>query len=73
VIEVHDQGEGIAPENIERIFERFERIPKDEVRVSGLGLGLFISQQIIERHGGKISVSSQVNQGSVFTVELPLA
>jgi signal transduction histidine kinase len=65
-----DNGIGIAPENIEKIFYRFEKIqnPKE---VAGLGLGLFITKQIVEAHGGKIWVESQLGVGSVFNLKIP--
>lgn len=70
-IEVCDKGLGIAPENFEIIFKKFERvISADEV--SGLGIGLFISKQIIEAHGGRIWVDSKLGMGSKFIAELPL-
>ncbi len=67
---VKDQGLGISPEYQQRIFNRFERAV-DKNEVSGLGLGLYISQQIILAHGGKIWVESAPDQGSTFIVELP--
>jgi PAS domain S-box-containing protein len=69
-IVVTDQGIGIAPENLQRIFERFERIGNAN-DVSGLGLGLFISKQIVNAHGGSVSVDSEISKGSTFTVNLP--
>lgn len=67
---VEDQGIGIAMEDKDKIFERFERaISASEV--SGLGLGLYISKQIVEAHGGTIRVESQLGKGSTFMVELP--
>lgn len=71
VISVTDRGMGIAPENVERIFHRFERAVSAN-EVSGLGLGLFISGQIVEAHSGKIRVESQLEHGSTFTIELPV-
>jgi signal transduction histidine kinase len=69
-ISVADRGMGICPNNQSKIFDRFERaIPHGNV--SGMGLGLFICRQIIEAHGGQIAVSSELGQGSVFTVDLP--
>ena len=69
---VRDRGKGIAKENQERIFDRFERaISPNEI--AGMGLGLFITREIIEKHGGKIWVESEVNQGATFLVELPLS
>lgn len=67
---VKDQGLGITKSDQLKIFERFERglLARE---VSGLGLGLFISQQIIEAHGGKIWVESEINEGSSFYVTIP--
>jgi signal transduction histidine kinase len=67
---VEDGGVGIRPEDQARIFEQYERAahPTDH---AGLGLGLWISRQLVEAMGGTISVSSEVGRGSVFTVELP--
>ena len=68
---VKDQGQGIAKENLVRIFNRFERaVPPNEV--SGLGLGLYISKQIIESHHGRIWAESELGSGSTFWVELPI-
>ena len=65
---VTDQGEGIAQEDQRRIFHRFQRaIPASQV--SGLGLGLYIAREIIEAHKGKISVKSEPDKGSIFTIE----
>jgi signal transduction histidine kinase len=66
---VRDRGIGIAPEDQQRIFERFERAASRNF--GGLGLGLYITRQIVEAHGGTIRVSSQLGMGSSFTVELP--
>ena len=67
---VEDAGPGIAPHDHARIFQRFERaISANEA--SGLGLGLFVSQQIVELHGGSIQVESALGRGSRFTVRLP--
>lgn len=68
---VHDKGPGIDPKDLERIFDRFERAISSS-EVSGLGLGLFISRQIIEQHEGSLTVESELGQGSTFIVELPL-
>jgi signal transduction histidine kinase len=67
---VRDHGIGIAPEDQQRIFERFERASSRNF--GGLGLGLYIARQIVEAHGGTIRVSSELGVGSSFTVELPL-
>ncbi len=66
---VKDRGIGIAPEDQQRIFERFERAASRNF--GGLGLGLYIARQIVEAHGGTIRVSSELGVGSSFTVELP--
>lgn len=70
-IEVVDGGRGIEVRDQARIFECFERAT-DEAHVSGLGLGLWIVRQIVEATGGTIDVTSQVGEGSTFTVRLPL-
>ncbi len=71
VVSVQDQGMGIAPEDQERVFQRFERAVSAR-KISGMGLGLFICRQIIEAHGGRIELQSQVGQGTTFLVTLPL-
>ncbi|RZA06650.1 MAG: GAF domain-containing protein, partial [Proteobacteria bacterium] len=69
-LSVEDGGIGIAPEAREKIFDRFERAV-DANEVSGLGLGLFISKQIVSAHGGKIWVENRDEGGSRFVLELP--
>lgn len=71
VLKVRDHGIGIAPENIARIFNRFERAI-GTINISGLGLGLYITKQIVDRHGGTISVESRPGAGSIFEVKIPL-
>jgi PAS domain S-box-containing protein len=71
VVSVRDHGIGIAIEDLKRIFDRFERVTTKSGQ-EGLGLGLWITRQIIEAHGGQISASSEPGAGSVFTVSLPL-
>ncbi len=68
---VEDQGIGIAKKDQTRIFERFERAVSSR-HFGGLGLGLFITRQIVSSHGGSISVESEPGRGSKFIVELPL-
>ncbi|QXI25694.1 hybrid sensor histidine kinase/response regulator [Pseudomonas vanderleydeniana] len=70
-IEVSDRGIGISEENQKRIFQQFERVSAGHA-VAGLGLGLFISEQIVAAHGGTITVSSRLGEGSTFCVRLPL-
>ncbi len=70
-VEVRDQGIGISPENQRRIFQQFERVAANHA-VHGLGLGLFISDQIVAAHGGQIVVESEEGKGSLFRVCLPI-
>lgn len=72
-ISVIDQGIGIAPENLDKIFDRFERAGMSASEVSGLGLGLFITKQIVVAHHGQISVESSPGKGSTFKVTLPIS
>ncbi|MGZ3457352.1 MAG: ATP-binding protein, partial [Archangium sp.] len=67
---VQDHGIGIAPQDVERIFGRFERAVSAR-HYGGLGLGLFISRQLVEAHGGRIRAESWPGEGSRFVVELP--
>jgi signal transduction histidine kinase/CheY-like chemotaxis protein len=69
-LEITDQGIGIAPHRVGRIFERFYRAHDDRGLV-GLGLGLYITRQIVERHSGAIAVVSEPGRGSTFTVTVP--
>jgi signal transduction histidine kinase len=70
-VEVRDNGKGILPEHLPRIFERFYRVEAPyEEKTSGSGLGLAIAKSIVESHEGKIGVTSQMNEGSTFWVEL---
>ena len=71
VVEVRDQGIGISEENQQRIFLQFERVTAKHA-VAGLGLGLFISEQIVAAHHGKITVHSALGEGALFRVSLPL-
>ncbi|WP_095093937.1 hybrid sensor histidine kinase/response regulator [Pseudomonas sp. Irchel 3A5] len=70
-VEVRDQGIGISAENQQRIFQQFERVAANHA-VHGLGLGLFISDQIVSAHGGRIVVESAEGEGSMFRVCLPV-
>ncbi len=71
LVQVTDQGVGIAEEAIPGLFGKFYQV-KDPARVGGLGLGLYISKQIIEGHGGRIWVESTRGEGSTFSFALPL-
>jgi PAS domain S-box-containing protein len=67
---VRDRGIGIASDDLPRIFDRFERVSSRH-NPGGLGLGLYITQQIVQAHGGTIEITSTPDEGSAFTVELP--
>jgi PAS domain S-box-containing protein len=72
-IKVVDQGIGIAPENIEKIFERFYRVNHvDEYANAAAGIGLYVCNEIVKYHKGKITVESEKGKGSTFTIEIPL-
>jgi two-component system sensor histidine kinase SenX3 len=74
-VSVHDNGIGIPPEELKQIFKRFYRVPGEFMaRVKGTGLGLFIVQSVVEKHGGRIEAFSHgENQGTTFTIRLPRA
>ena len=72
-IVVQDNGVGIPPEHRERIFERFYRVDKSRDRqTGGTGLGLSIVKHVVQLHNGSVSLSSQVGDGSKFTIRLPI-
>ncbi len=71
IVRVRDQGSGIAPEHLPRLFERFYRVDSGRSRQSGgTGLGLAIVKHIAQAHGGKVTVESALGKGSVFTLHL---
>ncbi len=73
VIQVLDNGVGIPQADLPHIFERFYQVDKQQSRqTGGFGLGLAIAKQLVEAHGGQISVTSIVGEGSTFQIELPL-
>lgn len=72
LLKVIDQGRGIPPRDLQRIFERFYRVNKERSReVGGTGLGLSIVKHVVTLHGGTVQVESQENEGSTFTIQLP--
>jgi signal transduction histidine kinase len=71
-VNVADTGPGIPVDALPSIFERFYRVPGAERRAVGTGLGLAITQQIIEAHGGEITVNSEEGKGTTFTFTLPV-
>ena len=72
-ISVADQGPGIPPELLSRIFEKFYRVPRvEDADAPGTGLGLALAREIAELHGGRVLVESEPGSGSVFTLRLPI-
>jgi GAF domain-containing protein len=71
-VSVADTGVGIAPEDQEAVFEEFRQVGTADKKVEGTGLGLALSRRVVELHGGRIWVKSQVGQGSTFTFTLPV-
>jgi len=72
VVSVEDQGIGIPPDKIDRIFDRFFRLENGRAAARGHGLGLYIARGIVERHGGRIWVESRPGEGSRFSFTLPV-
>ncbi|MDQ0968604.1 two-component system sensor histidine kinase VicK [Flavobacterium sp. W4I14] len=70
-IQIKDEGIGIKPEDIDKLFERYYRVQGNHT-ISGFGIGLYLSAEIIERHGGRIWAESEEGKGSVFYFTLPL-
>jgi signal transduction histidine kinase len=72
-LSVADTGPGIAPENLEHLFKRFYRVPTDEYSAGGSGLGLTIARRIVQEHGGRLTVESEVGEGTTFYCWLPFS
>ena len=72
VITVSDNGPGIPPEDVSRVFERFYRVDKSRGRPGGTGLGLAIVKHLADLHGGAVTVENRALGGAAFTVRLPL-
>ena len=71
---MRDTGEGILPEHLPRLTERFYRVdPARSRELGGTGLGLAIVKHIVNHHRGVLDITSELGQGSVFTVHLPMA
>lgn len=71
-VQVKDSGPGISDDKIPHLFDRFYRADQTGLQVSGLGLGLYISADIVKRHGGEIGVESELGKGSTFWFTLPI-
>jgi signal transduction histidine kinase len=69
---VSDTGFGISEENLPHIFEKFYRVADHEGFTQGTGLGLAVAKRIVEGHGGRIAVESEVGVGTTFTFTLPI-
>ncbi|HEX4913750.1 MAG TPA: response regulator, partial [Vicinamibacterales bacterium] len=73
-LSVSDEGEGIAPENLNRLFRKFQQVDgSSSRRKGGTGLGLAITKALVEQHGGRIYVDSELGRGTRFSITLPLA
>jgi signal transduction histidine kinase len=72
IVAVSDKGVGIRKENLEKIFELYYREERQAANVQGLGLGLFICQEIVHRHGGKIWAENGPGEGSIFYFTVPV-
>ena len=74
-ITVADEGPGIPPADLTRVFERFYRVDKSRTREGkdpgGTGLGLSIVRHLVELHGGRVTAANRPERGAIFTVELP--
>jgi PAS domain S-box-containing protein len=74
ILSVSDEGEGIAPENLNRLFRKFQQVDgSSSRRKGGTGLGLAITKALVEQHGGRIFVDSELGRGTRFSITLPLA
>ena len=70
-VSVTDKGVGMAKQHLDKVFDRYYRIQEHAIHFQGLGIGLYISYDIINRHGGKIWIESEVGKGSTFFFTLP--
>jgi two-component system phosphate regulon sensor histidine kinase PhoR len=71
-VSVADRGEGIPPESMDRLFQRFFRDPGAQTRIQGLGIGLAVVKHIMDAHGGTVEVRSSPGKGSTFTLVFPV-
>ena len=73
IVSIQDFGIGIEAENLTKLFDRYYRVDNSSMRFQGLGLGLFISSEIIKRHNGSLWIESEVGKGSTFFFLLPVS
>jgi signal transduction histidine kinase len=71
-ISIRDFGPGISPQHLEKLFQRFYRVPDTSTSVRGTGLGLYICRKIIQAHHGEITAESTLGEGTTFFIHLPL-
>jgi signal transduction histidine kinase len=71
-ISIHDRGIGVATEHLDKIFTQFYRAPTDENKTAGLGLGLYLCKEFVEAHHGKIWAESEIGNGTVIHIVLPV-
>ncbi|TWR26242.1 response regulator [Mucilaginibacter achroorhodeus] len=72
-ISIKDEGMGIRKDEQDKLFDRYYRVESNHMRhIAGFGIGLYLSAEIVKRHGGRITVSSEIGQGATFEVSLPL-
>jgi two-component system CheB/CheR fusion protein len=72
-VSIKDQGPGVKPADQEKLFDRYFRIEREDLRmIPGFGIGLYLSSEIIQRHNGKIWVESEMGKGSTFCFSLPI-
>ena len=71
-VSIKDNGIGMSKHHLKKIFDRYYRVEEHAIQFQGLGIGLFISYEIIQRHGGKIWVESEPGKGSTFYFTLPV-
>ena len=70
--EVADRGVGLSPQQVKRIFERYYRVDQRLAKVNGCGIGLSIVDLVAKTHHGNVTVESEMNQGSRFTIRIPM-
>jgi signal transduction histidine kinase len=70
-VDIVDEGVGIPQEKLSQLFKRFQQVDRDRMEQQGVGVGLAIAMELIHLHGGEITVDSEVDKGSTFTVRLP--